>query len=112
MTKSEFSRASFEGAEFSDINWSRSELGRANFRDAQLTEVSFEYSNISRAIFNDARLTGVTFSGAYTFLTRFEDVDLRMTSELSQAQIDIACGNEKTQLPQGLAKPANWLCLE
>ena len=112
MTKSEFSRASFEGAEISIIDWSRSELGRANFRNARLTEVSFEFSNISRAIFNGARLTGVNFSSAYTYLTHFENVDLRMTSELSQAQLEISCGDVKTQLPQGLERPANWPCLE
>ncbi len=112
MTKSEFSRASFEGAEISNIDWSRSELGRVNFLNAQLIDVSFEYSNISRAIFNGARLTRVNFSGTYTYLTHFENVDLRMTSELSQAQLEIACGDEKTRLPQGLKRPASWPCLE
>ena len=109
---SEFSRASFEGAEFSNIDWSRAELGRVNFLNARLTDVNFKYSNLSRAIFNGAKLAGVNFSVAYTYRTHFENVDLSMTSQLSQAQLEISCGDEKTKLPQGLKKPASWPCLE
>ena len=112
MTKSEFSRASFQGAEFSDVDWSRAELGRADFSNARLEGVNFEYSNLSRAKFNGAKLMNVNFSGAYTYLTHFENVDLSMTSQLSQAQLEKACGNDKTQLPQGLERPVSWNCAE
>jgi uncharacterized protein YjbI with pentapeptide repeats len=112
MTKSEFSRASFQGAKFTEVDWSRAELGRANFSNARLKDVNFEYSNLSRARFNEAILTNVNFSGAYTYLTHFENVDLSMTSKLSQAQLEKACGNDKTQLPQGLERPASWHCTE
>ncbi|MCH8176957.1 MAG: pentapeptide repeat-containing protein, partial [Proteobacteria bacterium] len=97
-------------ASFVKVDWSRAELGRVNFSDAQLKDVDFEYSNLSRARFNGAKLTDVNFLGAYTFLTRFENVDLSATSQLSQAQLDMACGNIYTQLPQGLERPASWPC--
>ena len=112
MTKSEFFRASFQGAEFENVDWSRSELGRANFSNARFKDVNFEYSNLSRVRFNGAKLTNVNFSGAYTYLTNFENVDLSMTSNLSQAQLGTACGNDKTQLPQGLERPVSWHCSE
>jgi uncharacterized protein YjbI with pentapeptide repeats len=112
MSKTELSRASFEAASFVNVDWSRAELGRVNFSDAQLRDVDFEYSNLSRVSFNGAKLTNVNFSGAYTFLTRFENVDLSATSQLTQVQLDMACGNTNTRLPQGLERPASWPCGE
>ena len=112
MSKSEFSRSSFQGAELISIDWSRAELGRVDFLNAHLKDVDFEYSNLSRAIFKGAKLENVNFEGVYTFLTQFENVDLSSTTRISQAQLDIACGNEKTQLPKGLTRPVKWPCEE
>jgi uncharacterized protein YjbI with pentapeptide repeats len=63
-------------------------------------------------MFNGAKLTNVNFSGAYTYLTHFENVDLSMASNLSRAQLEKACGNDKTILPQGLKRPISWHCVE
>ena len=112
MTKSEFSRASFKDAELTDVDWSKSELGRVDFTGARLNRVNFEFSNLSRVRFTDARITEVNFKGAYTFRTRFEDVDLRGTLNLHQLHLKLACGNENTQLPEGLSMPDNWPCTE
>ncbi len=112
MQKSEFSRASFKGATFVNVDWSRSELGRIDLTNARLQGVLFEYSNLARAQFSGAQLSNVDFLGAYTYLTRFEGVDLRQVRRLSQAQLDIACGNPKTLLPDGLQTPASWPCEE
>jgi uncharacterized protein YjbI with pentapeptide repeats len=110
MTKSEYFRASFQGAKFSHTDMSRAEMGRADFTDAELSNVSFEFTNLARAIFKGSKLVNVNFRGAYTFLTRFEDVDLREVARISQLQLELACGNEGTQLPDGLEKPDRWPC--
>ena len=112
MTKSEFSRASFKGAELVDVDWSKSELGRVDFTGARINRVDFQFSNLSRVIFNDARITEVNFKGAYTFRTHFEDVDLRSALNLHQLHLKLACGNENTLLPEGLSMPENWPCTE
>ncbi len=70
------------------------------------------YSNLSRARFAGARLDNLVLFGAYTYLTHFEDVDLGAVRELSQAQLDIACGNDATRLPAGLTRPDSWPCEE
>ena len=78
----------------------------------QLKNVSFEYSNISRARFGDAILNGVDFWRAYTYRTHFEDVDLRLVQRLSQLQLEIACGNANTRLPEDRLMPDSWPCEE
>lgn len=110
MVKSEFSRASFENAIFQQVDWSRAQLGRAEFNGARLEDVKFEYSNLSRARFTGATLQQVDLIGAYTFYTRFEGVDLSQTKNITQEQINLACGDNKTVLPSGLNRPDTWPC--
>ncbi|HKJ52874.1 MAG TPA: pentapeptide repeat-containing protein [Gammaproteobacteria bacterium] len=110
LSKSEFFRASFRKAEIVDVDWSKSELGRVDFTKAKLSDVDFGFSNLSRVDFDDAELSTVNFEGAYTFLTRFEGVDLRTVKMLTQAQLDQACGDSKTRVPEGLQASASWPC--
>ncbi len=112
LTKSEYFRASFRKAEVYDSDWSKSELGRANFHAAQLHNVSFQFTNLSRVIFNEANLKDVDFRGAYTYLTHFENVDLHNVKNLSQLQLDLACGDSDTRLPEGRWMPDTWPCEE
>jgi len=112
MTKSEFSRATFRDATISDVDWSKAELGRVDFSGAELKNVSFVYSNISRVRFANAKLKDVDFWRAYTYRTRFEDVDLSQVQRLSQLQLEIACGNANTRLPEDRLMPDNWPCEE
>ena len=112
MTKTEFSRADFSRASFENIDWAKAELGRANFERVRMKEVNFEFANLARARFTDASLSGVYFTKAYTFLTRLEGVDLRRVINLTQSQLDIACGDDKTKLPDGLTRSVNWPCEE
>ncbi len=72
----------------------------------------FEFTNLARARFTGATLNNVNFTGAYTFQTHFESVDLRNTKGLSQRDLEIACGDDKTLLPKGLFRPESWPCKE
>ena len=112
LTKSEFSRATFRQADIGDVDWTKSELGRVDFSGARLARVDFNYSNLSRAVFTDAELSAVNFADAYTFLTRFEGVDLTDVIGLTQMQLDHSCGDTTTILPQGLSIPQTWPCTE
>jgi uncharacterized protein YjbI with pentapeptide repeats len=112
MVKVDMTRASFIQAVIKDVDWSRSELGRADFSKAQLDNVKFVFSNLSRVLFADSRLNNVDFSGAYTYRTHFENVDLSEVKGLTQMQIKNACGNDKTLLPGSLSKPESWPCSE
>jgi uncharacterized protein YjbI with pentapeptide repeats len=110
LTKSEFFRASFRESNIENVDWSKSELGRVDFTGARLVNVDFSYSNLSRVSFDEAEFSAVNFEGAYTYLTRFEGVDLRAVVVLTQAQVDQSCGDSKTRLPEGLHASDFWPC--
>jgi hypothetical protein len=47
-------------------------------------------------------LDGADLTGAKTSITSFLGTDLRHVKGLTQAQLDVACGDVKTLLPTGL----------
>ena len=109
----ELQRANFSGATLSNADFEKAELGRASFDGARLGGNSFVFANLARADFSGADITGaLDFSNAYLFLMRIEGADLSAATGLAQSQIDIACGNAETKLPQGLSRPAKWPCAE
>ena len=111
LEKSEMQRADFSNVNLTNTNFSKAELGRANFGGAHIENVNFEFANLARADFRKAKLSGQNdFTGAFLFLTRFDGEDISQAKGLVQGQIDIACGNEKTVLPEGLGPSANWPC--
>lgn len=107
----ELQRADFTDAVLSGANFEKAELGRARFKGATLSDNRFAFANLARANLSGVKIGGPTdFSGAYTFLTRIEGVDLSAATGLVQGQIDLSCGDGKTKLPPGLTAPANWPC--
>jgi uncharacterized protein YjbI with pentapeptide repeats len=68
-------------------------------------------ANLSRADFREATFAKpVDFDRAFMFLARLEGVDLTAATGLTQWQVDMACGDDKTVLPAGLTKPKAWPC--
>lgn len=109
----ELQRASFKGAKLDGANFEKAELGRASFANAALTGTNFSLANLSRADFKGATIGGpMAFDSAFMFLTRIEGLDLSAATGLVQAQVDLACGDEKTKLPAGLSMPAGWPCAQ
>jgi uncharacterized protein YjbI with pentapeptide repeats len=58
----------------------------------------------------DANFANADLTGAVLQLTRIEGADLSKVKGLTASQLNEACGNEKTRLPQGLSPPASWPC--
>ena len=110
LKKSELLRADFSGANLENADLSKAELGRAVFAEANLKGADLSYSNVARANFSEAQLKNVDLTRAYTYLTRIEGVDLSKTIGLTQEQLELACGDLHTQLPNGLEKPTSWPC--
>jgi uncharacterized protein YjbI with pentapeptide repeats len=111
FASAELQRADFSGAQLTGANFEKAELGRAHFKGAVLTGTRFSLANLSRA-----ELAGATFEGplafdqAFLYLTRIEGLDLSAAKGLEQAQIDLACGDDKTKLPAGVTAPSSWPC--
>lgn len=113
FTKSEMQRADFTRAKLNGIDFEKSELGRAVFTEAAIDGTRFRYSNLARADFRKARFeTAIDFEGAYLYRTRFEGVDLSKAKGIAQWQIDLACGDASTKLPQGINPASGWPCAE
>jgi uncharacterized protein YjbI with pentapeptide repeats len=107
----ELQRSDFRGATLSKANFTKAELGRSQFDGAELGGVSFALASLARADFRGAKLSApVNFDRAFLFLARLEDIDLSAATGLAQSQIDMACGNAATVLPEGLSRPKTWPC--
>jgi uncharacterized protein YjbI with pentapeptide repeats len=113
FAKSEMQRADFTGATLTNVDFEKSELGRANFSNADINGTNFRFANLARADFRTARFdTPIEFTGAYFYLTRIEGVDLTQAVGLAQWQVDMACGDLGTQLPENLVLPETWPCTD
>lgn len=110
LEKSELLRADFSGANLENANLSKAELGRASFIETNLNGADLSYSNIARAKFGESQLENTNLTRAYTYLTRIEGIDLSKTTGLTQEQLEIACGDSNTQLPDALEQPTAWPC--
>lgn len=68
-------------------------LSEANLEEAKLTEANLTKTKLTETKLSGAYLTGATFSGTY---------------HLTQNQIERTHGNEQTELPDHLKRPAAW----
>ena len=107
----ELQRADFSGADLTGANFEKAEVGRVLFKGAVLTGARFSLANLSRANLSGATFEGpLDFDQAFMFLTHIEGLDLSAAKGLQQTQIDLACGDTQTKLPEGLTTPTTWPC--
>jgi uncharacterized protein YjbI with pentapeptide repeats len=105
--------ADLRGATLSDANLLGSRLGNANLAAARLSRAILFGANLSAANLIGADLIGAKLmfadlSGADLSGADLSDADLSDAKNLSQTQLDEACGNANTKLPEGLTlKPCS-----
>jgi len=85
------------GANFDGANATLMCMSFANF-----TNASFRGTELSGANLAGAKLDGADLTGAKTSITSFLGTDLTKVKGLTQAQLNVACGDAKTKLPPGL----------
>ena len=68
---------------------------------ANFTNASVRGTELSGANLAGAKLDGADLTGAKTSITSFLGTDLRHVKGLTQAQLNVACGDSKTLLPSG-----------
>lgn len=111
FTNAELQRAEFSKADLTSADFEKAELSRVNFAGATITGTRFSLANLSRADFQGAVFQGpIDFEDAFLYLTRFDGMDLSAATGLTQAQLDLTCGNADTKLPAGLTAPKTWPC--
>ena len=85
------------GANFDGANALLMCMSFANFRGA-----SFRGTELSGANLAGAKMDGADLTGAKTSITSFLGTDLTKVKGLTQAQLNVACGDTATKLPPGL----------
>jgi uncharacterized protein YjbI with pentapeptide repeats len=100
LRQSDLSYSIMDGVNFSGADLSIAEayagrFTRANFSNADLSEASFVGAYLGSANFAGANLAGSILSGA----------NLEGARNLTQRQLDQACGDAETTLPPGLRAP-------
>ena len=100
------------GADLSNTCVKQHDLHGADFNGANATLMCMSFADFTNASFRDtelsganlagAKLDGADLTGAKTSITSFLGTDLRHVKGLTQAQLDVACGDATTKLPPGL----------
>ncbi len=85
-------------ARFDDAN-----LKYACMRETTLVGTSFRNADLTGANLSDANLDGADLDGATLRLTLIRGTDLSGARNLTQDQIAMACGDDRTRLPPGLS---------
>jgi uncharacterized protein YjbI with pentapeptide repeats len=88
MKEAQMIEADLTGAVFVNANLENANLSRAVFKEAYLERVRFDEADLSGAIFEAAKLFGV---------------DLRKAKNLTQEQLNLACGDKETVFASGLS---------
>lgn len=123
-------KASLRDADMEDADFRGAYLGRTDLRSRLLTRANFAGANLQGADLRDSDLTGADFErtivgcyvadkkelepvitcadlrGALLQRARFAGADLRNAEGLTQTQLDAACGDQATLLPDRLRLPA------
>jgi uncharacterized protein YjbI with pentapeptide repeats len=84
------------------------ELAGAQLAGVGLSRAHLLGANLAGAMLNWANLSGAGFLGANLAGAELSRADLSETLGLSQRQLDAACGDGSTQLPEGLQRRDSW----
>src|SRR6056297_2384612 len=87
---------------FDDINLSRADLSIANLFGARFNRTNFSRANLQNAIAVGTHFGASDFSGADLSGINFSGANLAKARNLTQAQLDTACGDQSTRLPAGM----------
>ena len=81
ISEADFSRSSFEDADFTNVDFTGSSFQEANlvnvnFTDCDLTSVDFSRANVSECNFSGSVLNGTSFNYATVNFSNFSDADM------------------------------------
>ncbi len=92
LQEADLAGAKLQGANLRVANLQKADLSGANLQGADLSGANLQGANLNKAYLKKANLGDANLSGA----------NLTEAKKLTQKQLDQACGDEKTKLPEGL----------
>jgi uncharacterized protein YjbI with pentapeptide repeats len=102
LSRAELLQANLSGANLFRANLSGANLYNVNLSDAILYNVNLSGANLFRANLSGAFLDGADLSDAYLGSVNLSGANLYIAKNLTQTQLDMACGNANTKLSDGL----------
>ncbi len=106
LSSAQFSGASFVNANIAGSYGDKSIFFSADFTGANISNSDFTKATLDKAVFHKAVLFETHLEKASLVETDFSGADLSMVTGLKQKQLNHACGDEMTKLPDGLTIPS------
>jgi uncharacterized protein YjbI with pentapeptide repeats len=95
-------------AQLQEARLQKALLGEAWLTGAKLRGAQLQKAFLFKADLQEADLTGTDLQDAELFETNLVGVDLSKTVGLTQAQLDLALGDQETKVPEYLEQPPAW----
>lgn len=110
LRRADLSRGNFQGNDFTLSNLTSVKAPSVDFTGSNFHNAKLDHMNLTQAKLNDSSLVGASFGYATLDETNFtganlSDAKMGNVQDLKQAQLDTACGNMNTELPEGLSVP-------
>jgi hypothetical protein len=106
LVRAHLEGAFLRGAQLKGAGLMGAQLEGAGLMGAQLEGAGLMEAQLEGADLMGAQLEGADLRGAQLERTILRQTDLTKVRNLTQAQIDRACTDEHTKLPEGLTRPA------
>lgn len=108
LRRADLTRGDFSGSSFQGSLLKASDAIDATFDNVNFTGARLSHGNFTGASFKDANLSNVTFGDANLENSDFKDAELRgahlyEATGLTQGQLNSACGDAHTILPEGMS---------
>ena len=94
--------ANLQEANLAFANLQEADLDGANLQEANLISANLQEANLISANLQRANLRGANLQEAEFEFADLQGADFQNTEGLTQVQLDEACGDEETKLPEGL----------
>ncbi len=110
LQEAELWEANLQKAHLVQANLQKAFLFQANLQEAELGQANLQKAYLGQANLQKAHLVQANLQEAYRYQANLEKADLRGANlagakNLTQAQLNHACVDEKTILPEGLTRP-------
>jgi uncharacterized protein YjbI with pentapeptide repeats len=107
LQRADLRNSRIDNADLSKSNLDQSHLGDAQLQNALLSntsarEVHFGYTKLTGTDLTNSDLSNSLFRGTDLSGAILNGANLKGAAELTQSQLDVACGDNKTVLPPGL----------
>jgi len=108
LQRTNMASAEIPRAQLQEANLQQAYLGVANLREAKLQGAELQSTDLFQVDLQGAALAGTNLQGANLREANLIGVDLSKAIGLTQAQLEVASGDQKTQVPDYLAQPKAW----